>query len=459
VRAVLAVALVLFASAETSAQRITTTWIGTDSSWFTGQNWTAGVPHPAIDYVKIDNGGTARIAGAGASAQYVYLGSAVDSSGSMMVSSGGSANFTTLIVGGIVGTGNLTITGGGTVNSFGGPLGSDYLGVGNVVIEGTGSAWNITGPEMVVGGNGAGNLSLTNGGLVRVNNGLGRIQIANHPVSSGIVRIGNGGAPGSISASEIYSGEGTAEVIFDHSHTGYSFSTRMVGAATLEGGFTVRHQGTGTTILGGNHDYAGETVISGGTLLVNGAIRGNFGPVVEDGQIVGEALFAGDVTIESGGALGGTGTIAGKTFNQGRLRPGASAGVLTFDDDLTLEAGGTVTFELGGHVRGTSYDGIDVGGTIQYGGILEIALIDGFLPEDGDTFDLFSGFDSGQGTFDGISVLAAGLNGVFNPSTGVLTWVAIPEPSSSCLLMLGLSFSLGRWRYRSALRSIPFATL
>lgn len=115
--------------------------------------------------------------------------------------------------------------------------------------------------------------------------------------------------------------------------------------------------GAGTLTLAGNSTYAGATTVSAGRLLVNGSIASS-------------SL----TTVESGGTLGGNGTVGNTFINAGgTLSAGNSPGTLTVAGDLTLNAGSTSVFELGapGVVGGASNDLVVVTGNLSLGGALQ----------------------------------------------------------------------------------------
>jgi len=97
----------------------------------------------------------------------------------------------------------------------------------------------------------------------------------------------------------------------------------------LTGSNGMTKAGTGTLALGGANTYTGATNVDEGTLLVNGSLDLN-----------------STVTVASGATLGGTGTISGPTFITGSHTPGTSAGIQTFDGNLTYNDTSDVTWEL-----------------------------------------------------------------------------------------------------------------
>jgi len=128
-----------------------------------------------------------------------------------------------------------------------------------------------------------------------------------------------------------------------------SASTTYSGAMSGSGGLT--EVGTGTMNLSGANAYTGATNVASGTLLVNGSINSS----------------VGGVTVQSGATLGGAGSVGGATtFLNGSMHtPGNSPGLQTFTAGLNYNTGSTFQWELVGNtlgVRGTDFDGVDVGG-------------------------------------------------------------------------------------------------
>src|SRR5262249_39996509 len=108
-------------------------------------------------------------------------------------------------------------------------------------------------------------------------------------------------------------------------------------------------------------------------------VNGQAAPVVLAGSgntIQGSGLLSGDYTVTSGAAVA----------------PGNSPGLLTIDGDTTFGSGGYLSIELAGQVRGSSYDALDVSGDVQInGGLLDVSLLNGFVPSASDTFIILRG--------------------------------------------------------------------
>lgn len=204
--------------------------------------------------------------------------------------------------------------------------------------------------------------------------------------------------------------------------------------STITGAGALRVNGTDVLVLSAANTYTGGTVVDNGSLLVMNAS--------------GSATGTGTVTVNSGALLGGNGTISGATTiaSGATLSPGNSTGVLTFSDDLTL--GGTAVMQIQGTNRGASYDGVDVGGTLTYGGDLEISLESAIGIS---TLNLFNFTSSSSGSFSSVEVTGSiasvsltnsggvwtGADGAysfsFDQSTGDLN--VIPEPGVAAFIV------------------------
>lgn len=437
---------------EVYAARVSTFWSASEGNFFDPANWNFGLPGTALD-ACIDNGGVVRITEpSDHHVQYVFLGSDQNTSGTLEITGTGSANFTTMIVGALNATGTLNINNGGTLTSFGGPIGSDYLGVGVATVDGSNSKWTLTSNQMVIGGNGKGTLRLTDGGTLSVLNGNRQVLLGNHPLAEGNLLIGDGGAAGTLLANEITNGEGRATVVFNHNNAGLNFPTKFTGFNTINGYLNIDHVGTGTTILSApENNLAGVITIAAGTLLVNGNVKGSQKETYDpEEELVTIERTVGTTMVKPRGTLGGAGFIEGVTTIEGTLSPGIGIGILEFGTDLDLKATSTVRMELGGAVRGADFDGLNVAGELLYSGVLEIVFVEGFEPEDGATFDLFDDFTSHSGDFANIEFSESGYAGAFDPETGILSVSVVPEPGAFALSAFGAAALSTRRRKRNS---------
>ncbi|MDF3128428.1 autotransporter-associated beta strand repeat-containing protein [Kiritimatiellaeota bacterium B1221] len=135
----------------------------------------------------------------------------------------------------------------------------------------------------------------------------------------------------------------------------------------VAGGVSVEKYGTDSLTLSGENTYLGNTLVSGGTLLVNNA--------------AGSATGSGDVQVLNGATLGGSGFITGEVTieNGAHLTAGNSAGTLT-TGDLLLNDNSQLDFELDtpGVVGGGINDLIVVNGDLQLDGVLNLSDLGSF---------------------------------------------------------------------------------
>lgn len=210
------------------------------------------------------------------------------------------------------------------------------------------------------------------------------------------------------------------------------------------------------------------TVNNTGTLLVDAGITvGNTVTVNTGGTFRNNGTFNGTLTVNSGGRIGGSGTYASAvTLGTGtRLAPGNSPGLTTFSSGLTLNTGANFDFELIANTtagRGTNYDGVDVTGgafVLQSGVNFNIQLnsagsavdfANSFWASDRQwlVFDVVNdpgtlpAFNIGTVSQDSLGQNASSYGTFSTTQIGnnvYLTWTAIPEPSTSMMVLGGLA--------------------
>ena len=221
-------------------------------------------------------------------------------------------------------------------------------------------------------------------------------------------------------------------------------------SAVISGGMgsDLIKDGTGTLTLTRVNTYDGDTIVNGGTLLVNGSYAG-----------------MGDATVNNGGTLGGTGIITGTvTVNAGgTLAPGNggnTTGILT-TGALTLAPISNFRVDINGTTPGTGYDQITAGGAVTITGSNLVVTV-GTSVSVGQTFTILNKVSVGAvtGIFAGIpqgGTVTGSDGSVFSVSytggTGndiVLTVVSaapVPEPSTwmgGALAIAGLAFTQRR---------------
>lgn len=289
-------------------------------------------------------------------------------------------------------------------------FGSDFAGVGGAItVTGSGGNRGVFGARRIVeSGTNAGTLTLDGGILQARANEADFLS----GFEAGDVTLQAGGG------------------FFDSN--GHDFGI----GAVLGGTGTLTKVGAGSLTLSGTNSYTGGTVVEAGTLMIS---------ELGAGQSV---LGTGEVTVENGAKLAGVGTVLGDTFVSGVLAPGNSPGLMTFGGDLFLHSTALMQMELASL---SGYDQIAVAGLLTYDGTLSLALLGGYTPQVGDTFDLFDAPDVAAGSqFDDITFNVAGYDGTLDYVTGTLTITAVPEPSAAVLLMLTGILALHRKRRTTA---------
>jgi len=112
---------------------------------------------------------------------------------------------------------------------------------------------------------------------------------------------------------------------------------------------------------------------------------------------------------------------------------------------------GTLQIELGGLARGTEYDVLAASGTVtmQNGSTLAVTLINGFVPQGGEVFDIMD-FGGRSGEFGNLSLPALG--GGLSWDTSDLyaggTIVVAPEPATLVMVAMGAAAMVVRRRRR-----------
>lgn len=336
-------------------------------------------------------------------------------------------------------------------------------GAGTLVLDGGGSGGNYAGPATI------------NAGTLRYVAGVGAINTL-----SGAVTV-----DGSTAILDMNGRTDTvSSVILANNAT--IQSSAPGGVLTSTGGFDVR-SGLISTAIAGNglvkstsgtvsltaaNTYTGTTSVSAGTLLLsgNGAISSSTLIDVAAGATLDVAGVTGGYVLASGQTLKGNGTIRGDATIEGALAPGASPGLLTFENSLVLGAASETFMEIIGTSRGVAggYDAIDIGTSLSYGGDLILTMTSGISLGTYDLFDFSSqtgdfasvsfagGFYAGTFTNNGSGIWSAtdtngsGQTFQFSQATGDLS--VVPEPSTTLLAGLGLMGVLA-WARRSRRRN------
>jgi T5SS/PEP-CTERM-associated repeat protein len=340
----------------------------------------------------------------------------------------------------------------GTLRGNGLGVGGPWLGsAGFVEVSGSDASISLTESvygELVVGGGGAGHLVASHGSTVIA--GSSGVWIGGDPGSGdfGIGTVGLISGSSLTSAGDIYLGPygGNGHLFVGEGSTisgrygfiGYAMSDGAPDTAIVSGNGSLWQTTSGLYVGGNAFNPAGSGVLD----INNG------------GQV------SSNVTIWLRGTLtGDAGTLVGNVANRGLIAPGDSngpaAGVLFISGALQSTAPTSrLEFDLAGP---SNFDQLEVTGSLTLGGIVDIDLLDGFVPTFGSSFKIlsFGNFADSGFTFN-FSGAALGGDLTWDTSTfktdGTLR--VVPEPSAITLALLAIFssqiISLPSFRRRAA---------
>ncbi len=216
--------------------------------------------------------------------------------------------------------------------------------------------------------------------------------------------------------------------------------TLDAGAANLG---TILLQSTSGSYNASNLVVAsGSTFTNAGTITVNVSneasnLTGNLtnqGSLNINGTTLILAGTGSTLVNQPGGVINASGTLndsATSFTNNGTLIVGTGATSLTISGAYVQSSTGAMDIEIGGTTAGTLFDQVVVKGQAILDGTLNVSLLNGFKPVNGNSFKVLT-FASASGTFANYigTNLANGL--VLQPSqtTTALTLTAAPAPVS-----------------------------
>lgn len=344
----------------------------------------------ATGYIGFASGSEGTVSVSGPGSTWKNSGSLIvgdNGKGTLIIEDGGAVDSTRVRIGGVPGaegtvtvkgtgaiwkntdlnmnSGQLTIADGGSVESARGFIGNIPNTEGTVSVSGENATW-INSGSLIVGENSKGTLSIADGGTVSANTGSGGsgpgvVYLGSDLSADGVINVGaalgsQAEAAGTLQTDDIIFGDGSGTLNFKHTGaTTFSAALESSGAGT----HTVNHAAGTTMLTGDSSAFTGTTTVSGGTLLI--------------GDAAGNGTLGGVVNVGMNGALGGSGTLNGAVTIDGTLAAGNSPGTLTFNNDLTLNAGSTSVFELNspGVAGGAGNDLVRVNGALALNGTLD----------------------------------------------------------------------------------------
>ncbi|MEG2913897.1 MAG: autotransporter domain-containing protein, partial [Pseudomonas sp.] len=147
---------------------------------------------------------------------------------------------------------------------------------------------------------------------------------------------------------------------------------------SLRGLGAMLKRGTGTLLLTGNNPFSGTVAVDQGVLQV--------------GSRAAQASLGGQVTVASGAALSGNGSV-GSVVNNGLVQSGAEAGTLSVAGNLTNASSGVLALT----VSSPTATPLAVGGTAALGGGLQVNSLAPFTGNT--TYSLITAGGGVTGTF------------------------------------------------------------
>ena len=315
----------------------------------------------------------------------------ITNKGNIQVNAGGGFDTVVLV------DANTTLRGGGTVTL------STAGGGGTAIIEQQAvGGLTLTNVDNTIQGQGTiRNLaSFQNQGTVNANVSGGTLSISNaqttnngtFQASSGSTLFVNGTLTNYNPTTSTLTGgtynafSGTIQLSQANTGTGAVIATN---AATilLDGASAKIADGSGNNILQGFF-----TTNAGHVTIQNGA---NLTSSSSDFTNAGTMTVGANSTFTVGGShnylnsglLEGIGTVqAGLLSNSGTFHPGDGPGILTVTGNYEQTSTGALDIQIGGTSAGTGFSQLNVSGTASLDGTLDLSLINGFTPYNGEQF-------------------------------------------------------------------------
>ncbi|MBB4842499.1 putative HAF family extracellular repeat protein [Paucibacter oligotrophus] len=318
-------------------------------------------------------------------------------------------------------------------------------------------AGTLMGAGAVLGGSGRleGGLTVQPGAVVQVGAGESMSLSGGPVLLKGVMKLqGNAAAAASLGSAAAVSSAAGSQIQVQ------SGNLEFAGGLSLGGrlGFSY-----------GISNVSGPVqVLAGGQLLMSGNSSSSFNDGVEvlaGGELRvsqgSSATFFGQVLQRNGAVFSGT----GQKFFEGGLSIGGSPGLGVDEGSVSLGGANVYLAEIGGasactlactndeSLRNRSFDKYLVMGQLSFGGTLKLVSWQGFSAHAGQSFDLFDwGGSSGSFALLDSSGFAHDAGTVLDFSrlytTGEIRVLAVPEPASLGLFLLGL-LGLGARRLQS----------
>jgi hypothetical protein len=224
--------------------------------------------------------------------------------------------------------------------------------------------------------------------------------------------------------------------------------TTNAATILLDGATAKIADGSGNNILQGffttNAAAGNFTIQNGANLTSSSSDFSNAGTLTVGANST--FTVGGSHNFNNSGLLEGIGTVqASLLSNSGTVHPGDGPGILTVTGSYAQTSTGALGIQIGGSSAGTGFSQLNISGSASLAGTLDLSLINGFIPSNGETFEILT--SSGlSGTFSTVNGLQEGnvtFTVAYTSDDVVLdahvSSSAVPEPASWLMLGLGLT--------------------
>lgn len=216
--------------------------------------------------------------------------------------------------------------------------------------------------------------SISGGGTLR-KQGIGTVILSGTNSYTGATIIDAGTLSGTTTSLQGF--------ITNHATLEFSQAGNGTFSGVISGAGPVKKSGAGNVIFPGTNTYSGDTIISGGTLSVNGSLTNSA------------------VQVQNGGTLGGTGSVRNTTVQSGgTLAPGNSIGTLTVVGNITFNAGSNYNVEVD---SAGSNDRTNATGTLTINGGTVNVLAGAGTYSLATRYTILNATGGRTGTFNGVS--------------------------------------------------------
>ena len=243
------------------------------------------------------------------------------------------------------------------------------------------------------------------------------------------------------------SGQTGAESLIND--TGHTISNSGTGTISNLAGFTNNgtiNVGSGSLTLQGIGSFTNGGTINipaSATLSLSGQVSQTGGTTTVNGKLISSQTYS-----QEDGDLTGGGTLeANLDQTGGTLNPGDDPALFTIDGSYVLNGSGSLNIEIGGYTPDTGFSVLDVNGTADLDGNLNLTLVNGFVPQVGDMFTILNSQGDG-GTFTGTTSNNPDLSYTVNYGSNYaqVLITAVPEPATAGLIGVCAAVLLSRRR-------------